>query len=214
MAQVMLLLSGAIVTVVLAVNAPFVVWWVGEARFAGMGLTALLLLSMLMRHMNSTLVYTLFCFGHERRLTVTSVADGVVGLSMMLVLVPLFGPYGAVLGSLTSLTLVSLPANLRAVAREEGGSPVTFLEPLRPWLIRFVPTVTAVGALTSVWRPSGVWVFAPFALAVSVLYAAVMISVMMTPPLGPMVMARLRPWVSRVPQLARHLAKPASAVAR
>jgi O-antigen/teichoic acid export membrane protein len=214
MAQVMLLLSGAIVTVVLAVNAPFVVWWVGEARFAGMGLTALLLLSMLMRHMNSTLVYTLFCFGHERRLAVTSVADGVVGLSMMLVLVPLLGPYGAVLGSLTSLTLVSLPANLRALAREEGGSPVTFLEPLRPWLIRFVPTVTAVGALTSVWRPSGVWVFAPFALAVSVLYAAVMISVMMTPPLGPMVMARLRPWMSRVPQLARHLAKPASAVAR
>ena len=191
MAQVMLLLSGAIVTVVLAVNAPFVVWWVGDSRFAGMGLTALLLLSMLMRHMNSTLVYTLFCFGHERRLAVTSVADGVVGLIVMLILVPLLGLHGAVLGSLTSLALVSLPANLRALAREEGGSPVTFLEPLRPWLVRFVPTVMAIAALTFVWRPSGLWAFAPLALAVSVLYAVVMVPVMTTPPLGPMLSARL-----------------------
>jgi len=214
MAQVMLLLSGGIVTVVLAVNAPFVVWWVGESRFAGMGLTALLLLSMLMRHMNATLIYTLFCFGHERRLALTSVADGLLGLAMMLVLVPLLGFYGAVLGSLTSLALVSLPANLRALAREEGGSPVTFLEPLSPWLKRFVPVVAAVAALTFVWRPSGLWMFAPLALAVGVLYAVVMVPVMTTPPLGPMVSARLQPWISRMPRLVRHLAKPAGALAR
>jgi O-antigen/teichoic acid export membrane protein len=214
MAQVMLLLSGAIVTVVLAVNAPFVVWWVGETRFAGMGLTALLLLGMLLRHMNSTLVYTLFCFGHERRLAVTSVADGLVGLVVMLVLVPKLGLYGAVLGSLTSLALVSLPLNLRALAREEGGSPVTFLDPLKPWLTRFIPTVGAVAALTWVWRPAGLWTFAPLALAVSVLYAVVMVPVMTTPPLGPMLSTRLRPWLSRMPGLARHLAKPASALAR
>jgi O-antigen/teichoic acid export membrane protein len=214
MAQVMLLLSGSIVTVVLAVNAPFVVWWVGESRFAGMGLTALLLLSMLMRHVNSTLVYTLFCFGYERRLAVTSVVDGLAGLAVMLLLVPRLGLYGAVLGSLTSLALVSLPANLRALAREEGGSPVTFLEPLRPWLMRFVPIVTAVAALTFVWRPSGLWTFAPLALAVGVLYGIVMLPVMTTPPLGPMLRARLRPLASRIPVLARHLVKPASALAR
>jgi O-antigen/teichoic acid export membrane protein len=214
MAQVMLLLSGAIVTVVLAVNAPFVTWWVGESRFAGTGLTALLLLSMLMRHMNATLIYTLFCFGHERRLALTSVADGLFGLVVMWLLVPVLGLYGAVLGSLTSLALVSLPANLRALAREEGGSPVTFLEPLRPWLWRFVPIVTAVAVLTFLWRPAGLWTFAPVALAVSVFYAALMVPVMTTPPLGPMLAARLRPWLSRMPRLARHLAKPANALAR
>jgi hypothetical protein len=169
---------------------------------------------MLLRHMNSTLVYTLFCFGHERRLAVTSVADGVVGLLAMLILVPLLGLYGAVLGSLASVLLISLPANLRALAREEGGSPVTFLEPLRPWLVRFVPTVSTIAALTFVWRPIGLWSFAPLALAVGVLYAVVMVPVMTTPPLGPMLTARVKPWVSRVPQLARHLAKPAGAVAR
>jgi hypothetical protein len=132
----------------------------------------------------------------------------------MLVLVPPLGWYGAVLGSLTSLALVSLPANLRALAREEGGSPVTFLDPLKPWLMRFVPTVAAVAALTFVWRPAGLWTFAPLALAVSVLYAVVMVPVMTTPPLGPMLTARLRPWLSRMPRLARHLSKPADAVAR
>jgi O-antigen/teichoic acid export membrane protein len=214
MAQVMLLLSGAIVIVVLAVNAPFVIWWVGESRFAGMGLTALLLLAMLMRHMNSTLVYTLFCFGYERRLALTSVADGLTGLGVMLVLVPVLGMYGAVLGSLTSLTLVSLPANLRALAREEGGSPVTFLEPLKPWLLRFVPLVAAVAVLTYFWRPAGLWALAPLAMTVGILYAVVMVPVMTTPPLGPMLNARLRPWLSRLPRLARRLAKPAGALAQ
>jgi len=214
MAQVMLLLSGAIVTVVLAINAPFVVWWVGEARFAGMGLTALLLLCMLMRHMNSALVYTLFCFGYERRLALTSVADGVVGLVAMLALVPVLGLYGAVLGSLTSLALVSLPANLRALAREEGGSPITFLDPLKPWIVRFIPLVAVVAGVTFLWRPAGLWTFVPLAISVSALYAVVMVPVMTTPPLGPMLTARMRPWLSRMPRLARHLVKPANAVAR
>jgi O-antigen/teichoic acid export membrane protein len=61
MAQVMLFLSGAIVTIVLAINGGFVAWWVGESRFGGMGLTALLLAGMLLRHVNVTAVYSLFC---------------------------------------------------------------------------------------------------------------------------------------------------------
>jgi O-antigen/teichoic acid export membrane protein len=214
MAQVMLLLSGGIVTVVLAINGPFVSWWVGESRFAGVGLTALLLLSMLIRHMNLTLVYTLFCFGYERRLALTSVADGLVGLAAMLVLVPPLGLYGAVLGTLTSLCLVSLPANLLALAREEGGSPMSFLKPLGPWLTRCVAVVGGVAMLMWFWVARSVWTFMPLAMAVGVIYLLVMLPVIKTPPLGPMLAARLQPWMSRVPRLARHLAKPADALAR
>jgi O-antigen/teichoic acid export membrane protein len=214
MAQVMLLLSGAIVCVVLAVNGPFVSWWVGEARFAGIGLTALMLLTMLVRHLNLTLVYTLFCFGHERRLALTSVADGVTGVAAMLVLVPMAGLYGAVLGSLASLCLVSVPANLTALAREEGGSPVAFLRPLTPWLKRCAATVLGVIALDAMWTAPGVWAFVPLAAAIGLTYAAIMLPVIKTPPLGPMLAARLHPWLSRVPRLARHLVKPADALAR
>jgi O-antigen/teichoic acid export membrane protein len=214
MAQVMLLLSGAIVSVVLAVNGPFVSWWVGEARFAGVGLTALLLLAMIVRHFNATLVYTLFCFGHERRLALTSVADGVAGLIAMLVLVPLIGWYGAVLGSLLSSCLVSVPANLIALAREEGGSPAAFLRPLMPWFTRCAAVLIGVAALTLTWTSRSVWIFAPVAAAVGLTYVLVMLPVLKTPPLGPMVAARMQPWLSRMPGLARHLVKPAGALAR
>ncbi|HLG54690.1 MAG TPA: oligosaccharide flippase family protein [Vicinamibacterales bacterium] len=214
MAQVMLLLSGAIVVVVLAVNGPFVSWWVGESRFGGMGLTALLLVSMLVRHVNLTLVYTLFCFGHERRLAVTSVADGLVGLAVMVILVPLLGLYGAVLGSLLSSCLVSVPANLRALAREEGGSRAAFLRPLGPWLARFVAMVAGISVLMSFWTVRGVWAFVPLAAAVGAAYMAVMLPVLKTPPLGPMLAERFAPWISRIPRLARHLPKPAGALAR
>ena len=77
MTQSMLLASGAIVAVVLVVNGPFVAWWVGELAFRRPALTALLLAGMLVRHINVTIVYTLFCFGHERRLALTSIAEGV-----------------------------------------------------------------------------------------------------------------------------------------
>jgi O-antigen/teichoic acid export membrane protein len=214
MAQVMLLLSGAIVSVVLAINGPFVSWWVGDARFAGLGLTALLLLAMLVRHLNLTLVYTLFCFGHERRLALTSVADGVLGIVAMLVLVPVLGLYGAVLGSLASMCLVSIPANLRALAREEGGSPAAFLRPLAPWLKRCAAVVVGISAVNAVWTAHSMWAFAPLAAVVGVIYVAVMLPVIQTPPLGPMLAARLHPWLTRVPRLARHLAKPADALAR
>lgn len=214
MAQVMLLLSGAIVTVVLAINGPFVSWWVGESRFAGVGLTALLLGSMLLRHVNSTLLYTLFCFGHERRLAMTSVAEGVVGLIIMLLLVPVLGLHGAVLGSLVSIACISLPLNLRAMSHEAGGSPAAFLTPLAPWLTRFVPIVGGVAALVYVWTPSGLPTFASLAVAVGVVYIVVMLPALKSPPLGPMLAARLQPWLSQVPKLARRLLKPADALAR
>jgi O-antigen/teichoic acid export membrane protein len=214
MAQVMLLLSGGIVTVVLAVNASFVSWWVGEMSFGGLGLTSLILLTMLVRHANATLNYTLFCFGHERRIALTTVSDGLLGLALMVPLVSSFGLYGAVIGSLASVCLVSLPANLLALGREEGRSPFAFFRVLGPWSIRFVPIVGAVSLLPFVWTSRGPWSFAPLALGVGILYAIVMLPAAQAPPLGPMLMTRLRPWLSRVPQLKRHLAKPLDAPAR
>jgi O-antigen/teichoic acid export membrane protein len=211
MAQVMLLLSGGIVTVVLAVNSAFVSWWVGPESFGGLGLTALMLLTMLVRHANATLNYTLFCFGYERRIALTTLTDGLVGLAIMVPLVSAFGLHGAVIGSLASVCLVSLPANLLALGREEGGSPFAFFKSLGPWSIRIVPLVTAAGLVPLVWSPRGLWSIAPLALGVAVFYAIVMLPAARTPPLGPMMMARLRPWLARVP---RPFSKPVNALAR
>ena len=214
MAQVMLLLSGGIVVTVLAVNAPFVSWWVGPPRFGGVGLTAVMLVTMLVRHVNVTFVYTMFCFGYERRLALTPVVDGAVGLVFMLLLVPRWGLHGAALGSLASLVLISLPANLIVLVREEGSSPREFLAPLLPWLFRFLSVLGGVTVSQYFWTPVGPWQFVPFAIAVGAIYLFVMLPVMTTPPLGPMLGARLQPWLSRVPGLARHLIGTADALAR
>jgi O-antigen/teichoic acid export membrane protein len=214
MAQVMLLLSGAIVTVVLAVNAPFVAWWVGESGFAGTGLTAVLLVGMLLRHVNVTAVYTLFCFGNERRLAVTAIADGVAGVVAMLVLVPMLGLYGAALGPLVGTCLVSLPANFKALGRELGASPFEVIKPLRPWFGRFVPLVAVIGVVVASWSVRGLWSFVPFAAAMGIAYVLVMLPVLSTPPLGPMVAGRFHALISRFPPLAKYFAKPASAMAQ
>ena len=88
------------------------------------------------------------------------------------------------------------------------------VRPLGPWLVRFVPVILGVTALVFVWTPRGLWTFAPMAILIGAIYVVAMLPVIRTPPLGPMLAARLQPWLSRVPRLARHLAKPADALAR
>jgi O-antigen/teichoic acid export membrane protein len=202
----MLLASGGIVAVVLVVNGPFVSWWVGESRFGGLALTALLLAGMLVRHVNVTIVYTLFCFGYERRLALTSIAEGAAGVALMWLLVPRMGLQGAAAAMLVSALAVSLPANVLALAREQGSSPWAFGVSLRPWLTRFVVVAGAAAALTLTLEPQGPDAALPLALGVSALYAAVMMPVLRTPPLGPTLRARLQPWLPRMPRLARRVA--------
>jgi O-antigen/teichoic acid export membrane protein len=205
MSQVLLLGSGAIVAVVFAINAPFVRWWVGESLFAGTGVTAILLAGMLLRHLNLTAVYTLFCFGHERRLALTSVADGACGVVAMLVLVPLVGLYGAALGPVIGTVCVSLPCNLGALARAEGVSIAAFVRPLGPWFARFAATMVALSVFVATVGLHGLWGFLPMAAAVAAVYAAVMLPVLRTPPLGDLLGARLAPFLSRAPTWSRRL---------
>src|SRR4030095_1720405 len=155
MSQAMLLLSGGIVVVVTSVNGPFVAWWGGEERFADIGVTAILLAGMLARHLNATATYTLFCFGNERRLALTSIADGVVAALAMLILTPMFGLYGAAVGSCLGTVAISLPSNFRALAREAGTSPQSFLVPLVPWFVRVAAVLAAVSVVTTTWTVRG-----------------------------------------------------------
>jgi len=203
MTQVMLLASGAIVALVLVVNGPFVSWWVGGSRFGGQTLTALLLAGLLVRHVNVTIVYTLFCFGYERRLALTSIAEGMSGVALMWLLVPRLGLQGAAAGMLISTLAVSLPANILALAREQGASPWAFAESIAPWFARFAAVATGATVLVVTIRPQGLLAALPLALAIGAAYLAVMMPVLRTPPLGPMLHARLQPWLPRMPRLVR-----------
>jgi O-antigen/teichoic acid export membrane protein len=206
MTQVMLLGSGAIVTVVLMVNQAFVTWWVGDSQFAGIGLTALLLGGMLLRHINVTAVYALFCFGNERRLAVTTIAEGAVSVAVMLLLVPRFGLHGAALGQLVATCLVGLPSNLRALAREEEVTPVALLTPLWPWLARLSLILGGLAAFLSTWTVQGLPGLIAAAAIAALAYMAAMLSVMRTAPLGPMLTAAIQTWISIAQGAVKRLA--------
>jgi O-antigen/teichoic acid export membrane protein len=196
--QAMLMLSGAVVCVVLAVNQGFVGRWVGANQYGGFWLTTLLLASMLLRHWNLTVGYTLLCFGHERRLCLTALCDGLVSVGGMALFVWLFGPTGAPLGMILGACVVGLPANLSALARE---SDMTWWETTRPlvsWFARFVVLVCLTGALARVWIPDTFWLIGVTAVAVALVYAAVMFPLALRAPLGLYVRPRLFPLRTRV----------------
>ena len=208
MTQLLLLASGGIVVLVVVVNEGFVSWWVGAARFGGFELTAALAAGMFVRHVNFAAVYTLSCFGHERRLALTAVADGVAGLAAMLVLVPVLGPVGAALGLLVATATVSLPTNLHALGRETGLSPMAFLAFGNSWALRLAVVLVAALGLRSLTAGEG-WTVVPVACAVGALYLAIMVPELRRPPLGPMLAERLGSWSAVVMAPQRESARAA-----
>lgn len=183
LARGMLLVSGAVASAVLVLNEGFVTWWVGGALFGGATLTVALVAAMILRHWNTTLAYTLFSFGHERRLSLTTVADGAVTVVAAIALVWWLGPVGAPLGSIAGVLLVSVPFNARGLARELGLAPLGVLMMQGPVVLR-------LGVLAAVAVGLGLYVQPEWpqllgaAVVTGALYAAVMGPLLLKPPLA------------------------------
>jgi O-antigen/teichoic acid export membrane protein len=203
LSQAMLMMSGAVVCVVLAVNRGFVERWVGSGQYGGFWLTTLILLSMLLRHWNLTIAYALVCFGQERRVCLTTLLDGLTSVSAVFLLVRWYGLIGAPLGVITGACLVSLPANLSALARETGMSVWKLLEPLAPWFLRFVILILGAGALGRTWTPNTLPLLAATALGLALIYLAVMFPLTLRHPLGQYIRPRLLPLGMRMRRALR-----------
>jgi hypothetical protein len=174
------------------INRGFVSWWVGANQYAGLLLTALLLVAMLLRHWNTTAVYAIFCFGYERRISVTTLADGVLTVASTVLLIRKFGVIGAPLGAILGVCLISLPGNLTALARESGVSLISLVRPLWSWFYRFVLFLTGGWLITKVFVPTGFIPIAVTASVVAILYGAIMFPIVLSEPLGSYVRPRLK----------------------
>ena len=203
--QAMLMASGAVVCAVLAVNQGFVIWWVGAGQYAGLSLTVLLLLVMLLRHWNTTTSYTLFAFGRERRVALTALMDGVVTLGVSVWLIGELGLIGAPLGSLAGVVLVSLPINLSAVSQETGTTLWVGMRQLWPWFWRFVLLAAGARGVATFVLADTFWRLAGIVLALLVIYGVTMLRVALRSPMGvylePRLSAARAKWVT--PVLAR-----------
>jgi O-antigen/teichoic acid export membrane protein len=180
----MLCVSGLVACVILALNGSFVRWWVGGEQYAGHLLTVLFALHLVVRHLNITFIYGLFCFGQERRISITNLADGALSLAAGLALIPLIGPAGAIVGSLAAVLVVSLPANLLALASETGTTPWTLASHVWPWLWRFGLLAAGAAAVPVVWTPSSVPAMVGVGAGICVIYAAAMLQGLSDGPLG------------------------------
>jgi O-antigen/teichoic acid export membrane protein len=190
--QAMLMVSGAVACVVLAVNEGFVRWWVGENQYGGTALTAVLVALMLLRHWNTTSVYAIFAFGYERRISLTTLADGLVTVGAARVLIPRIGLIGAPLASLFGVTLVSLPANLVALGRETGHTPFGLAGRLGPWSWRFGLAAAAAAFIAPRVAPGTILGLVAGTLAISAVYAGLMLPLALREPLGHYVRPRLQ----------------------
>ena len=194
LAQATLAVSGLVACVVLAINAGFVRWWVGADQFGGIPLTLLLLAAMIVRHFNTINVYALFSFGHEKRLALTGLADGVATLALSAGLVKAIGLAGAPLGAIAGVVLVSAPLNLGALSRETGVPPVQILTSRGPWLWRFGMVAAIAGLAGAKVQPSSFPWLALLGAAAAVLYSLVVVAPLLRSPAG----VYLRPLVGRV----------------
>ena len=202
LAQATLALSGLVACVVLAVNGAFVSWWVGAGQFGGIGLTVLLLSAMLIRHFNTTNVYALFCFGLEKRLALTGLADGLATLALSYGLVTVFGIGGAPIGAIAGVLLVSAPLNLAALSRETGEPRWRLIAALAPWLWRFL-TLAAIAGIAGAWiRPSSFAALAAMGAAAAAVYSVAVVAPLLQSPAG----VYLRPLLDRVKRSAIALA--------
>jgi O-antigen/teichoic acid export membrane protein len=184
LAQGMMLISGLMCSVVLVVNKGFVEWWVGAQRYAGFSLTCLILTQVILRHFNLIFVYSVFCFGYERRLGITVLVDGAVTAFSIWFLSSHFGYLGAAAGSLVGLFLVSLPLNVRALVKELEMPASRLVTPLLPWFWRFAVTVGICLGIVKVWNPHTLVQICVAGLLVSCLYIGILARPTLQTPLG------------------------------
>jgi O-antigen/teichoic acid export membrane protein len=193
--RAMLVISGAVACLVLAVNELFVSWWVGADLYAGPWLTTLLVVAMLCRHLATSLTYALFSFGHERRISLVALGDGVItlGTTAVLALTTPLGLLSAALGSLSGVLLVSLPFIASALGRELGIGVAALLASQAQWLWRFLAASGILILLGRLIEPHGLPGLLVMAAIVAVVYGALMLPLALKPPLGGFVRSAVGP---------------------
>lgn len=184
--RAMLVISGAVACLVLTMNETFVTWWVGRAQYAGGSLTVLMVTAMLVRHFATTMIYALFSFGHERRISLMALADGLVTVAVTAGLATFssLGLASAAVGSLAGVALVNIPVTGTALARELGVSLGQLVGSLRGWALRFAVATTVCVLGARLLQPAGFIGLVWGGIAVGVVYAAVMFPLALEPPLG------------------------------
>ena len=190
----LLTFSGLVFCIVIVMNHWFVNWWVSARQYGGFALTLVVLIAMVIRHWTTVTAYTVFCFGHQRRISLTNLADGLVTAGCCAALVLPFGLAGAAAGSALGACLISLPFNLHVIARDvEVSTRRLIRDMLLSWGWRFALLAAGATWIAREWSPNSFPVAVLASAAVAAVYIAVMLPSVLRSPMG----AYIRPlWAS------------------
>jgi O-antigen/teichoic acid export membrane protein len=202
--QAVLIATGCLACVTLVVTEGFVGWWVGASLFGGPSLLVWLVLATLLRHWGTTLVYTVYSFGHERRLATIAVVHGAISIALMVPLVRTLGPVGAPIAVVAASAVATFPLALTTLMADIGSALGGLLHPLVPWAARFVPAAVGAYILAPATRSAAPLQLASAAIATFALYSLLMMPVALRPPLRDYVVNAL---ASTAPRLARLVAR-------
>jgi O-antigen/teichoic acid export membrane protein len=177
--------SGLIFCVIVVVNHWFVNWWVTAKQYGGLTLTVVFLAATLVRHWTTTTAFSVFCFGYQRRISLTNLCDGLISTGSCLILTKLFGLPGAAAGTLVGACLVSLPFNLRVIARDVGLKSIDLARQMvASFAWRFALLAGAALWIATRWSPQSLPEAALVSAAIAVVYGLVMLPNVFRSPLG------------------------------
>lgn len=178
------ILTGGLVCVTITVNQGFVTWWLGQAQYMGLLLTVLFAICLLLRQWNLAVQYCTFCFGEERRITLTVLADGLLTCAVSILFIWLWGPVGGPIASLCGVCLISLPSNLIALSRNADVGLARLITPLWPWFWRFALLAAAATLLTQIFPSTTIVETGARGAGAALVYAALMWPAAFQSPLG------------------------------
>jgi O-antigen/teichoic acid export membrane protein len=177
--------SGLVFCVVLLVNHWFVNWWVTAHQYGGLQLTGLFLIMLVIRHWAAVTANSVFFFGHQRRISLTGLTDGLVTVGAIFVFVKIWGPAGALVGSMAGAILVSLPLNISKIAEDAGVSWARLLTAmLGGWYWRFALLGGSAVWVAARWSPKTPVGAAATAVIAAALYSLVMLPIALRGPVG------------------------------
>ncbi len=164
MVRLHLILAGAAITVVLAVNPAFVSWWVSEALFGGHNLNVLLAAGIATGSITHALAAVSSVLGRRMEIGLATVANGVLQVMSAYALTYVIGFQGLALAAMLAAVATLLPVGLRMVARQTGTPARALLLAARQWAVRALPLCAvafAVGLYVpvgAVWLAAALWV--------------------------------------------------------
>lgn len=192
--RLVLITSGGVACAILAFNPAFVTLWVGEARFGGTALNAMLAGVVIAHSLAHGLFTTSATLGTRVQAGWAALAQGVVNLAAALLLGHVLGLVGIALAAIVSTVLVAYPAGVWMVRRTtDVDQPALWRRALGPWAVRAAGLLALGAAVGVVATRVSPWLPLVLAPPLAILYLWIMRPLYAEIPLP----ARVRPWLAR-----------------